>query len=196
MPDIVPPVPSSPTPGSSPLIERIHPDTCVIEIKPAFGAQLHVVLHSNSGMPETAQDSVAAVTVYGDGRIEYHTAADDEPAPCLLADTSEEAWTAPEGAHQEVGGAATSAEPVDGPAALIGDGQQVPLPWTELMDGEDLHDFLGELAEAAQGFFRPLTDDAETLRDVKAVCGTWRNIAEAQYAHNTTPGPNAEGSEQ
>ncbi|MFF7022957.1 hypothetical protein ACFY97_18390 [Streptomyces klenkii] len=88
--------PSSPIPpgsitGTSPLVERINPATDRIEVRPAFGAQLHVVLHTTTDMPEPAVDSFAAVTVYGDGRIEYHvtaTPAVDEPVAYELADES------------------------------------------------------------------------------------------------------------
>ncbi|MEU7149135.1 hypothetical protein AB0B15_14035 [Streptomyces sp. NPDC045456] len=41
-----------------------------------FGAQLQIVLHSTHGMPVALEGAVAAVTVYGDGRVEYHPAED------------------------------------------------------------------------------------------------------------------------
>ncbi|MGW0904928.1 hypothetical protein [Streptomyces sp. NPDC002853] len=49
-------------------------DSSVTEIKimPGFGARLQVVVCGNEGMPEAMPGAVAAVTVYGDGRIEYH----------------------------------------------------------------------------------------------------------------------------
>ncbi|MFJ6073641.1 hypothetical protein ACIQFU_22840 [Streptomyces sp. NPDC093065] len=65
------------------------------------------------------------------------------------------------------------------------------LPWARLMDHEDLTDFLDELAASA------ITHaTAETaLAEVEKTCGTWRLIAEAQHAHNTAPGPDAEAGE-
>ncbi|MFE2353416.1 hypothetical protein [Streptomyces parvulus] len=62
------------------------------------------------------------------------------------------------------------------------------LPWARLMDHEDLSDFLDELAASA------ITHaSAETaLTEVEGTCGRWRLIAEAQHAHNTAPGPDAE----
>ena len=65
------------------------------------------------------------------------------------------------------------------------------LPWAQLMDDEDLSDFLDELKDAAHRFGPP----AEALADVEKACGTWRLIAEAQHAHNAAPGPNAEAGE-
>jgi hypothetical protein len=64
-------IPDSPA-GSSPLVEQMPPDLAQVEILPAFGALLNVVLHSNNGPAEPLNEPVAAVTVYGDGRIEYH----------------------------------------------------------------------------------------------------------------------------
>ncbi|MEU2789100.1 hypothetical protein [Streptomyces sp. NPDC007100] len=69
------PTPSVPTPRS-PLVERLDPDTCRIEVVPVFGARLQIVLHSTHGMPVALEGAVAAVTVYGDGRVEYHPAED------------------------------------------------------------------------------------------------------------------------
>ncbi|MFC7880435.1 hypothetical protein ACFUVV_00900 [Streptomyces sp. NPDC057376] len=65
------------------------------------------------------------------------------------------------------------------------------LPWARLMDHEDLTEFLDELAASA------ITHaPAETaLTEVEATCGRWRLIAEAQHAHNTAPGPDAEAGE-
>ena len=56
------------------------------------------------------------------------------------------------------------------------------------MDHEDLTGFLDELAASA------ITHaSAETaLTEVEDTCGRWRLIAEAQHAHNTAPGPDAE----
>jgi hypothetical protein len=62
------------------------------------------------------------------------------------------------------------------------------LPWAALMDKEDLHDFLGELADAAIR----LLDGRAALAEVERACATWRLIAEAQHAHNTAPGPDAD----
>lgn len=61
------------------------------------------------------------------------------------------------------------------------------LPWAALMDDEDLHDFLGELADAAIR----LMDGRAALVEVERACATWRLIAEAQHGHNTAPGPDA-----
>lgn len=62
------------------------------------------------------------------------------------------------------------------------------LPWARLMDHEDLADFLDELAASA------ITHaSAEVaLTEVESTCGRWREIAEAQHAHNTAPGPGAD----
>ncbi|GAA3957210.1 hypothetical protein GCM10022384_07830 [Streptomyces marokkonensis] len=76
-------------------------------------------------------------------------------------------------------------------AAPTGDSYPPALPWAALLDHEDLTDFLDELAASA------ITHaPAETaLAEVEKTCGTWRLIAEAQHAHNTAPGPNAEAGE-
>jgi hypothetical protein len=63
---------STPTPGASPLVEMLPSGTTEIHIMPGFGNRLQVVLHTTEGMPEAMPGAVAAVTVYGDGRIEYH----------------------------------------------------------------------------------------------------------------------------
>lgn len=47
---------------------------------PGFGNRLQVVLHSTDGMPEAVPGAVEAVTVYGDGRIEYHPIAPKDGA--------------------------------------------------------------------------------------------------------------------
>ncbi|MCL7377422.1 hypothetical protein [Streptomyces sp. 35G-GA-8] len=65
-------------------------------------------------------------------------------------------------------------------------------PWVALMDDDDRHEFLGELAAAAIDYYRPETDDAATLVEIEKACMTWRLTAEAQHAHNTAPGPDAE----
>lgn len=61
------------------------------------------------------------------------------------------------------------------------------MPWARLMDHEDLADFLDELAAAAIAN----VDAGAALAEVEKACGTWRLIAEAQYGHNTAPGPDA-----
>jgi hypothetical protein len=70
-------IPDSPA-GSSPLVERIDSEITQIVIVPGFGKLLQVVLHGSTGMPEVMPGAVAAVTVYGDGRIEYHPAKGDQ----------------------------------------------------------------------------------------------------------------------
>jgi hypothetical protein len=61
------------------------------------------------------------------------------------------------------------------------------LPWAALMDGEDLADFLDELADSAT-----VNASSEVrLAEVERTCATWRLIAEAQHGHNTAPGPDA-----
>jgi hypothetical protein len=66
------------------------------------------------------------------------------------------------------------------------------MPWAALMDTEDLQDFLGDLIDT-------LNSDQPTTRDVLAevekTCASHRAIAEAQHAHNTADGPNAEAGE-
>lgn len=42
---------------------------------PGFGARLQVVIYGNEGQPEAMPGAVSAITVYGDGRIEYHPVA-------------------------------------------------------------------------------------------------------------------------
>ncbi|WP_439947225.1 hypothetical protein [Streptomyces sp. BBFR109] len=66
------------------------------------------------------------------------------------------------------------------------------LPWAALMDDEDLQDFLTELASMAT----ESADPTAALAKVEETCGLWRTLAEAQHAHNTAPGPDAEGGEQ
>jgi TolA-binding protein len=62
------------------------------------------------------------------------------------------------------------------------------LPWARLMDHEDLSDFLDELAASA------ITHGTSevALTEVESTIARWRVIGEAQHAHNTAPGPNAE----
>ncbi|MGA5635012.1 hypothetical protein [Streptomyces lydicamycinicus] len=62
------------------------------------------------------------------------------------------------------------------------------LPWARLMDAEDCADFLDELAASAILH----ADSGTALAEVEDTCGRWRAIAEAQHAHNTAPGPDAE----
>lgn len=63
------------------------------------------------------------------------------------------------------------------------------MPWAALMDDEDLHDFLDELAASAITH----ASNATALAEVEVTCGRWRVIAEAQHAHNTAPGPDRSG---
>lgn len=65
-------------------------------------------------------------------------------------------------------------------------------PWAQLMDDEDLADFLAELQHAIA---TPGATPDEALAEVEEACGTWRLIAETQHAHNTAAGPNAEAGE-
>ncbi|MFE0808158.1 hypothetical protein ACFW34_11830 [Streptomyces sp. NPDC058848] len=65
------------------------------------------------------------------------------------------------------------------------------LPWARLMDHEDLTEFLDELAASAITH----APAERALTEVEATCGRWRLIAEAQHAHNTAPGPDAEAGE-
>ncbi|KAF2774683.1 hypothetical protein [Streptomyces sp. OM5714] len=64
------------------------------------------------------------------------------------------------------------------------------LPWAKHMDADDLEGFLADLVDAASG-----DDDLTTLAAVESAIATWRLIAEAQHAHNTAPGPDAEAGE-
>ncbi|MBU8549755.1 hypothetical protein IMX12_13145 [Streptomyces sp. Babs14] len=61
------------------------------------------------------------------------------------------------------------------------------LPWARLMDADDLEEFLADLTAAIVG-----RDGTAALDEVEKTCGTWRLIAEAQHAHNTAPGPDAD----
>ena len=45
-------------------------------LEPLDGGRLHLAFFGNSGQPETAVDSVLAVTIHGDGHIEWHTDAE------------------------------------------------------------------------------------------------------------------------
>jgi hypothetical protein len=62
------------------------------------------------------------------------------------------------------------------------------LPWAQLMDDDDLHDFLGDLIDALNSE-RPTMSDV--LAEVEKTCASHRAIAEAQHAHNTADGPEA-----
>jgi len=64
------------------------------------------------------------------------------------------------------------------------------LPWAALMDADDLEGFLEDLVDAASG-----DNDLSTLTEVEDAIARWRVIGEAQHAHNTAPGPNAEADE-
>lgn len=64
------------------------------------------------------------------------------------------------------------------------------LPWAQLMEDEDLSDFLDELMDATT-----TPGHSKALAEVEATCARWRVIAEAQHAHNTAPGPDAETGE-
>lgn len=64
------------------------------------------------------------------------------------------------------------------------------LPWAQLMDSEDLQDFLGDLIDALNSD-QPTTLDV--LAEVEKTCASRRAIAEVQHAHNTAPGPDAAG---
>jgi hypothetical protein len=59
------------TPTPSPLTEHLDSSVTEIHVLPGFGNRLQVVFHSSTGMPEPLTGAVAAVTVYGDGRISY-----------------------------------------------------------------------------------------------------------------------------
>ena len=65
---------TAPTPGESPLVERIDSDTEYLHISPSFGGLLKVAQFGSHGPGASMEGAVAAVTVYGDGRIEYHPA--------------------------------------------------------------------------------------------------------------------------
>lgn len=75
----------------------------------------------------------------------------------------------------------------DVPAAEHPQSYPPALPWARLMDHEDLTDFLDELAASAITH----ASSEVALGEVEATCGRWRLIAEAQYGHNTAPGPDA-----
>ncbi|MEU5624225.1 hypothetical protein [Streptomyces tendae] len=75
---------------------------------------------------------------------------------------------------------------------LPGEASSYPpaLPWAKQLDADDLEGFLADLVDAASG-----DDDLTTLAAVEDAIGRWRVIAEAQHAHNTAPGPDAEAGE-
>ena len=58
--------------GSSPLIEQLPSDATQVTVTPGFGNIVQIAIHGGNGMPEVMPGAVAAVTIYGDGRIEYH----------------------------------------------------------------------------------------------------------------------------
>lgn len=62
-------------PGGSPLVERIDTDTEYLHITPTFGGLVKVAQFGTNGPGASMEGAVAAVTVYGDGRIEYHPIA-------------------------------------------------------------------------------------------------------------------------
>lgn len=97
------PTPPVPTPGSSPLVERIGTEVTQINIVPGFGKLLQVVLHGSTGMPEVMHGAVEAVTVYGDGRIEYHSAPAQEP-PFTQCPVCHMHTNAGDHSHPETGG--------------------------------------------------------------------------------------------
>jgi hypothetical protein len=70
----------TPTPGASPLVEHLPSNITEIRIMPGFGSRLQLVYCGTEGMPEPMQGAVSAVTVYGDGRIEYHPEPVEQPA--------------------------------------------------------------------------------------------------------------------
>lgn len=78
--------------------------------------------------------------------------------------------------------------PVGSQSLGSSDGYPLALPWAALMDREDLTDFLDELAASAITH----ASSEVALAEVEKSCATWRLIAEAQHAHNTAPGPDAE----
>lgn len=59
------------------------------------------------------------------------------------------------------------------------------LPWAQLMDHEDLAEFLDELGASAITH----ASSEVALVEVEETCSRWRLIAEAQHGHNTAPGP-------
>jgi hypothetical protein len=65
---------TAPIPGESPLVERIDSDTEYLHVTPTFGGLLKVAQFGSHGPGASMEGAVAAVTVYGDGRIEYHPA--------------------------------------------------------------------------------------------------------------------------
>jgi hypothetical protein len=69
------------------------------------------------------------------------------------------------------------------------------LPWARLLDTEDLTEFLAELDSAMHAATTavPITDQPRAVLDaLETTCASWRAIAEAQHAHNTAPGPDAQ----
>jgi hypothetical protein len=75
------------------------------------------------------------------------------------------------------------------------------LPWAGLMDTDDLAEFLRDLDATMRDGARQAHQAGQpqapaVLSALEKTCATWRPIAEAQHAHNTAPGPDAEGGEQ
>jgi hypothetical protein len=71
------------------------------------------------------------------------------------------------------------------------------LPWALLMDDDDLIAFLNDLAHVMQDARHMSTSAGPVharriLAGLEKTCGTWRAVAEAQYGHNTAPGPDRE----
>lgn len=76
----------------------------------------------------------------------------------------------------------------------LGDTYPPAFPWARLLDDDDLDEFIRDLGSVittavvkAHGTPRPQL--ASVLAGLEEVCTTWRRIAEAQFAHNTAPGP-------
>ncbi|WP_327594636.1 hypothetical protein [Streptomyces chartreusis] len=79
------------------------------------------------------------------------------------------------------------------------DAYPLTVPWALLMDNDDLIGFLNELAGVMQDAPHMATQAGHVharniLDGLEKTCGTWRLIAEAQHAHNTAPGPDAEAT--
>lgn len=72
-------------------------------------------------------------------------------------------------------------------APADGGGYPPALPWARQMDADDVEGFLADLANAASG-----DNDLGTLDEVESAIARWRMIGEAQHAHNTAPGPDAD----
>lgn len=87
------------------------------------------------------------------------------------------------------GPASSAHSVVPKPAVASSSGTYPPaMPWAKHLDHEDLTDFLDELAASA---ITNATSEV-ALTEVEDTIGRWRVIAEAQHAHNTAPGPDAD----